>query len=340
MGTTPDHAAGAAPEGGRSSTGGSASPGAGGTRPPAGPPLDIRTAWEDSADAVDPRALHLATRRRRRNARVLAGMATLLVAVVAGLLLVSALRDGSGGMTTAATEEAGRTGVEGGDGTRAVSPDPQTLPPPPGLEEVAEGVWSALPAYLSTRIDSLREEQGLEEAPPRAWLSGYYLANADEFPEVVTFWQDYAAFIRVLDETESELIRAAALDALEGLDAPQPAPSDAEAPLLAWVAAREERSGPLRRDRYLHLERTAVAALQLHGFLVEYQASIAWSPAVGQGVSVDPVLEAVTESPEVRRQLERHLDRVFEALDRTRGGGQPSLAGLRAELFGSLGRPL
>lgn len=329
-------------------------PSAGGRAGEAGsapvPPLEIRTAWEDSAEAADPRALHLAARRRKRQARLLATAAAVLVLVVGSLAVISLLRDGR----QTASAERPVAGVEGGDGALAVVPDPQEVQPPAGLEEAAERIWAALPDRLSARIDSLRVAHGIDEAPPRDWLSGYYLANAGEFAQVVTFWENYAAFVRDLAASETDLIQVAALDVLRtgtGDVAVLPDPrvgsgdeagasAEAEASLLAYVAAREGRTGPVRRDRYLHLERTALAALQLHTFLVENQAFIAWSPAVGQGVSVDPVLEAVTDSPEVRRQLERHLDRVFEALDRTRGGGQPSLAGLRAELFGSLGRPL
>jgi len=305
--------------------------------PGEGPPLEIRTAWEDEADAEDPRAARLAARRRRRNVRVVAGMIAGAILLVGGAAIFTSARS---------------TGV-------SVAPDPSPAPlpgpadldpsltmngmaPPSGLEGAAALLWRDLPAQVSGLVDSLRVDAGLPDAPPRDWLGGYYLANAGEFPEVVEFWEGYRSFVGRLADEDEELARSAARRAMEEGTRPEfegLAGADRQR-LVAYVAERHEEMRPARTDRFLHLQRTADAALGLHDFLVENGAAITHSPALGQGVSADPVLEAVTETPTVRREMERHLDRIFEALDRTRGGGQPSLAGLRSELFGSLGRPL
>jgi hypothetical protein len=307
---------------------------------PASRPLDIRTAWEDDATLHDPRALHLATRRRRRNGRVMAGAAVLLVVAVGGAALYTALRPAGPEADDGASLASAPAGVTGG-GDRGVSGDAALAEAPPGLEEEAALLWAALPAEVARVMDSLRVAAELPEAPPREWLGGYYLANAGEFPGVVEFWNRYRDFVRNLGERDEALVEGAARAALGRPPLAQRELGDAERErLVAFVQSRQGRAGVVRRDRYTHLERTAVASLQLHDFLVENGGAITYTPALGRGVSADPVLEAVTDSQEVRRQLERHLDRVFEALDRTRGGGPPSLAGLRNELFGSLGRPL
>jgi len=305
--------------------------------PVEGPPVEIRTAWEDEADAEDPRAVRLAARRRRRNARVAAGMIAATILVVGGAAIFTSARPTS--VSTA--PDPFPAPLPG-----ATDPDPsltvEGVAPPSGLEGAASLLWRDLPVHISGLVDSLRVDAGIADAPPRDWLGGYYLANAGEFPEVVEFWESYRSFVGRLADQDAELARTAALRAMEEgtrTDFDGLTGADRQR-LVAYVAERHEGMRPARTDRFLHLQRTAEAALGLHDFLVENGAAITHSPALGRGVSADPVLEAVTETPAVRREMERHLDRIFQALDRTRGGGQPSLAGLRSELFGSLGRPL
>jgi hypothetical protein len=305
--------------------------------PGQGSPLEIRTAWEDAADVEDPRAARLAARRRRRNVRVVAGMIAGAILLVGGVAIFTSTR--SSGVSTA--PDPFPAPVAG-----TADPDPSLtmngVAPPSGLEGAAALLWRDLPAQVSGLVDSLRVDAGLPDAPPRDWLGGYYLANAGEFPEVVEFWERYRSFVGRLAEQDANLARSAARRAMEPGTRPEfdgLVGADRQR-LVEYVAQRHERMRPARTDRFLHLQRTAEAALGLHDFLVENGSAITHSPALGQGVSADPVLEAVTETQAVRREMERHLDRIFEALDRTRGGGQPSLAGLRSELFGSLGRPL
>jgi len=305
--------------------------------PGEGPPLEIRTAWEDEVDAEDPRAARLAARRRRRNVRVVAGMIAVAILVVGGAAIFTSARS-PGGSTAADPFPAPAPGPSDPDPSLAM----EGVTPPAGLEGAAALLWRDLPAQVSGLVDSLRVDAGLPDAPPRDWLGGYYLANAGEFPEVVEFWESYRSFVGRLADQDADLARTAARRAMEaGTRAEFDGLAGADRQrLVVYVAERHEAMRPARTDRFLHLQRTAEAALGLHDFLVENGAAITHSPALGQGVSADPVLEAVTETPAVRREMERHLDRIFEALDRTRGGGQPSLAGLRSELFGSLGRPL
>ncbi len=311
------------------------------------PPLQIRTAWEDAAEAPDPRAAWIAARRQRRNVRVMAGAAALLILIVGGAAIVTGVRTDVNEFPT----ESGGAGSDspGGDAAEAGPAGFTALEGvelPPGLEGLASLLWQDLPGQIDLLVDSLRVEAGVADAPPREWLGGAYLAGAGEFGDVVEFWEAYGRFVESLASRDAELLREAAIRILEGRG-----PGRSEAAfstaregdrdrLLAYVMARHERMRDARLDRYLHLGRTARAALDLHSFLERNTDAIVHAPAIGRGVSSDPVLEAVTETPEVRREMERHLDLVFAALDRTRRGGQPSLAGLRVELFESLGRPL
>jgi len=312
------------------------------------PPLQIRTAWEDAAEASDPRASWIAARRQRRNIRVMAGVAALMILIVGGAAIVTGVRTDGNQFTPA---ESGGTGSVSGAGDAAEARPAgftaiEGVDLPPGLEGLASLLWLELPGQIDVLVDSMRVEAGVSDAPPREWLSGAYLASAGEFGDVVEFWEAYGRFVQGLASRDAELLREAAVRILEGRTPGRSEAAFATARegdrdrLLGYVMARHERMRDARLDRYLHLERTAQAALDLHGFLERNTDAIAHAPAIGRGVSADPVLEAVTQTPEVRREMERHLDLVFAALDRTRRGGPPSLAGLRVELFESLGRPL
>jgi hypothetical protein len=293
-------------------------------------PLDIRTAWEDDAEQEDPRAARIAARRRQRNVRVM-GTAGAAIVVVLGIAAIVATL-GSDGDPAGPLADAPTLSPP----DAAAAPLPDGLGLPPALEAEAELLWAALPGRINRIVDSMRVEAGIPETPPREWLGGFYLANARDFPGVPAFWDAYEAFVADLQAREEATVRQAVNEHLDTRDVPGPD----RRRLVDLLELRRPEVAPVRDDRYLHLRRTAAEARAFHEFLVLNTALIRYAPALGGGVSDDPVLEAVAETPEVRRQLEAHLDRIFEALDRTRAGGQPSPAGLRAELFGNLGYPL
>ncbi len=297
--------------------------------------LEIRTAWEDEATPDDPRKARLVARRRQRNVRILGGAAVLVLGVLGVAAIVVSVRS-PGVPEPAPTLPALPPAQLPGTGTADLPPAPPGHAYPGGLEAEGRALWEALPGQVTFVVDSLRAEAGLEGAPPAEWLGGYYLANAGEFPGVPAFWTAYEAFVESLAGRDAELFRGAAGRALDelGIEGPD------RARLLAFVEGMRAEVAERREDRYRHLVQTATEARALHDFLVANSGAIRHAPALGQGVSRDPVLEAVTETPELRREMERHLDRVFQALDRSRGGGQPSMAGLRAELFGNFARPL
>jgi hypothetical protein len=294
-------------------------------------PLEIRTAWEDQAEEEDPRVARLAARRRARNARVGVAVAAALI-VVAGIAFAVSSRSSQ---DPASDDAPGAEAATSALPPAAAAPFPEDLALPPGLEVEARALWAELPTRITALVDSLRIETGLAEAPPRPWLGGYYMANAEEFPAVAVFWNTFGAFVDTLQARDEALVRQAVEEVLASRDVP---PED-RAPLVALIEGRRASVAAIRQNRYLNLGRTADEALAFHQFLVLNTRSIRYDPALGGGVSDDPVLEAVAGSPALQRELEAHLDRIFAALDRTRAGGQPSPEGLRAELFGNFGVP-
>jgi hypothetical protein len=187
---------------------------------------------------------------------------------------------------------------------------------------------------FESAVDSARSAVNLAPAPPEPWLSGYYLANAAEFPEVRDYWESYGGLIedlRVMDRTlVAEVIE-------NGLGATIVPASD-RSRLAAHIEQRYSASLSRRQDVYAQLAAAASAAIVLHDFLTEAGDAIRYTPALGaEAIPRDPVLEVGTDDPAVREGLEARLDAIFEALDRSRGGGPPPRAGLEEDLFGRFG---
>ncbi len=209
------------------------------------------------------------------------------------------------------------------------------LPPPPpipeGMQPEVEAVLSAFAAAIQVTGDSLAAEMGVGGAPPPAWLGGRYLAAASAFPDVATFWQRYGAMVMALhdrDRTVFDRVLAEAVGALAAADREGDA-----ATLQAYLEDRYARAWPRRDERYAQLREAADRALDLHAFLVSREDELRFTPALGGSVPRDPVLEVGTENPQVLAALNAHLDELFRALDRSRGGGALSQGGLRADLF-------
>lgn len=272
-------------------------------------------------------ALPIPPRRDRRLA-VMLGTAGLLVLLVASGLFFS-----SGGAPDPADLP---PGAAPGQPSPAV-PGPATLPSPPSeLAPVTDRILAALAPELDRWTDSLRVEVALEPGPPREWLGGFYLSHAGDFPSVPEFWQRYREFLVGLGARDRQIYRGAVVRLLQG---------EGEA-----VAARErivryfdERYAALdavRADRYAQLIRVSEAAEELHLFLSGAEDRIVHAPALGPGISADPILEAVPLDDETRAAMDRLLDALFQALDRSRGGGAPSFEGLRSELFGRFSAPI
>lgn len=249
---------------------------------------------------------------------------TALVVLLAGAVVGRFLLGGSG------AEEPVADG-SGSDGTLSVGEDP--LVPPPGLAAPAERAAALVSERFQSAVDSIRIASDLPPVPPETWLSGYYLANAAEFPAVREFWAGYDALVEAVRLRDRSLF----LDVVRtGLGPDQVDPTQ-RGRLESYLRARYASTLPARRDHYDQLGLVAVSAVALHDFLVERSEDLEFTPAVGPSVPRDPVLEVGTGDAGVQRELEFHLDELFRALDRSRGGGPPSLSGLRNELYGGFG---
>jgi len=231
--------------------------------------------------------------------------------------------------------------LSGGRGDAELSePSPESsdsgagLAPPPGLEAAAERAMEVIELRFASVIDSTRAAAGLAAAPPETWLSGYYLANAAESPEVRDYWERYGAFVedlRILD-------RALVADVIENELGPSVVPASDRAGLANYVEQRYVAALPRRQEVFTQLSAVASAAISLHDFLTEAGDAIRHTPALGaEAIPRDPVLEVGTDDPVVREGLEVRLDAIFDALDRSRGGGPPPQAGLEEDLFGRFG---
>ncbi|MEX2530415.1 MAG: hypothetical protein WD960_06540 [Gemmatimonadota bacterium] len=226
-------------------------------------------------------------------------------------------------------------GSEGGDQVGAVLERPLVRPIPPSLEEVGLAALVNLRTAFLFAGDSIRESLDLAPVPPSSWLSGGYLASAGDYPEVPEFWGGYLAFLTEMGGRDREIYFAAVEASLDS----SAASGEERDELLEYFDERYERRESYRQARYAHLADAAEAALHLHEVLVRHQDEIVHSPALGGGVSADPILEAVIPAGPIRTEVDEALDRVFQALDRSRGGGAPAVEGMRAELFGGFGDP-
>jgi len=216
-----------------------------------------------------------------------------------------------------------------------LSEAPTPPAPPPGLESAVEAVLAGIERTFAAAADSIRIDRDLAPSPPRDWLTGFYLANASRFPGVSDFWDEYRSFLMVM----GPLDRSVYLEGVsEGIESAGPLSATERDALETYFLERYEVLADHRSERYGYLAETARAAVALHQLLERYEAEIAYSPALGAGVSADPILEAVIPEGPIRREIDAALDRIFRALDQSRGGGAPSQDGLRTELFMGFGR--
>ncbi|TVR62943.1 MAG: hypothetical protein EA422_10245 [Gemmatimonadales bacterium] len=297
----------------------------------ADPGDDEAVPWQpdtgDQSTEASPKAGETPSPRRISAPLAKRGSGGLLAAVVGGVLLLV-----GGGwflLTGGQGNEPDRTVLEAP--VPAPAPPPSAPPPPAGAEDRVPAGLQGVEDRFRMVMDSLRAELDLAPAPPREWLSGAYLADAAAFPQVRGFWEGYQEFLRRMQPLDGKTY----LEGVEmGLEAED---NGGNPPVSAYFQERYSGLRSYRMARYESLAAVTRAALNLHDVLARHRAEISFSPAVGRGVSADPILEAVIPDGPVRREVEAALDQVFRALDRSRGGGVPTMDGLRSELFERFG---
>jgi hypothetical protein len=215
-----------------------------------------------------------------------------------------------------------------GEDLAGVAPVPSV---PEGLDVPVARALRAVDSRFDGVVDSLRSVHGLADRPPPEWLSGYYLAHASQFPNVRAFWDGYASLVGELRARDPELYLETAVRAASD---PDPRRSLA---VEAYLEDRYRAVRPYRRERYIQLTRVAQRATALHDFLEANEAEIRFTPATGPEIPRDPIMEAEVERAEVRSELLRLMDVLFQALDLSRGGGPPAMGGLGQDLFRRFG---
>jgi hypothetical protein len=86
------------------------------------------------------------------------------------------------------------------------------------------------------------------------------------------------------------------------------------------------------------MEELALAALDLHEFLVAYAHRIRYAP-VEQGIDDDPILEAVPEDETVKNALWGRIERLVEALDGVADSDPLGRRDVSRSVLGSLALP-
>ena len=213
-------------------------------------------------------------------------------------------------------------GPENGSGLQALPtqesppvPDPD---PPPGLEGAAAELHAAVLDGVEEEVGSLLQEQGVENGPPSEWLSGAYLASADDFSHVRGFWVRYGEVIQELRVGGRGLVESHLEEVLDRAELPE-----AERGRVAsYLQERLQRDSAVSEARLQVLQEVARGAVEFHDLLSTHQEGIQHQPAVGGALSSDPVLEVRIPDPGVEREVTVHLDRVLMAL-RALSPGEP-----------------
>lgn len=176
----------------------------------------------------------------------------------------------------------------------------------PRLRELGD---EALDGMTST-LRALPGEMGLQDEPRNDWLSGAYLANASQFPDISEYWRGIESFVDRVRDTDTQVFHdhfAASLEqaGIEG-DTARLLQARADS---GFLAMRSERF-----EAYAEMDDLVNAALDLHQFLLRNEADIEYAPAAG-GYSRDPVLEAVPATKALGDEMWAMVDRITEALD-------------------------
>ncbi len=175
----------------------------------------------------------------------------------------------------------------------------------PRMHELAD----AAIADVVRQTDAATRPSDAPTDPPQQYLAGMYLGNASQFATVEPFWRGLGQFVDRLRSGDWEAYHDALVTRAgsAGLEAEQAALLVERAD-SGFVAAEEDR---LRA--YDDLERVVLAALDLHDFLLDNEADLAYRPAATS--TVDPVLEVAPSTPALRTRLEEMIGAYTRALD-------------------------
>lgn len=187
-----------------------------------------------------------------------------------------------------------------------------TMPPiPPELMPRVVALAEAAIAEVVTEVDRSTAAGAAAEPDPQ-WLRGNYLANAGQFASVEAFWTSIGTLVQGVREADSSLGARLA----QRVEAAR-VPADTATILLERAEAGLQVATPARQGVYDAFDRLVDAALGLHVFLVENDASIEYRPA--NVSTADPVLEAVPSSAAISDGMADRIEAYTDALDEALG---------------------
>jgi hypothetical protein len=187
------------------------------------------------------------------------------------------------------------------------------------LEEVVAG------------LDSLAISYGLDRRPAE-WLQGVYLANASWFPQVQEYWERYQRYVDEIETQDADWFRSSYEARLRETGV---APSAIEG-LVERGMSRFYASAGRRQELYNTMHELADGALELHTLLLEREADIDYEPYSQNGVSADPVVEAVPNDPELEDEMWAIIGSLALALEQITALGQTSPGALQRALADSI----
>ncbi len=198
-------------------------------------------------------------------------------------------------------------------GDEATTPElpPVTIPDiPQELEPRMRQLGDEALEGMAAALRALPGEMKLQNEPRNDWLSGAYLANASQYPDIEAYWTGIESLVDRVRDTDTRVFHDQYVTRLEqaGIE------GDTAALLLAradsgFLATRADRF-----EAYAEMDDLVNAALDLHQFLLRNEADIEYAPAAG-GYSRDPVLEAVPATKALGDEMWGMVDRITEALD-------------------------
>jgi len=203
-----------------------------------------------------------------------------------------------------------RAREEANPGQAAFEEPPVTIPEIPA--ELLPRMRDVGEQALSDMVEEFQSIEAEYDLPPQiddAWLGGHYLANASQYPGVPAYWEGIERFVARVKESDAVVFdeKYQARLVAAGIAA------DTAALLLARADSGFKATRPQRRRAYQLMDDLTSAAIDLHDFLLQNEAEIAYEPAAA-GMSRDPVLEAVPSTRSLKSEMWDMVDRITSAL--------------------------
>jgi hypothetical protein len=183
----------------------------------------------------------------------------------------------------------------------------ELLPIPAEYEPVFRQLAAGALLDVVERMTALESVALLPPSPPMDWLGSQYLADASNYPEVATYWNQLNAHLMSLRAQEEEIFR----QAFEGRLSLAAVATPAHDELIARSVAGYRAALPERDRSYDRLAAVLGAAIGLHEFLIRNEDRIDYRPVPGGTV----LEETRPASEELGDEMWRKVDAITDALE-------------------------